>query len=98
MTTTNEHTERARFESWADETQPKYWRTTAWARDAWQIWKAAAMLEAQRPALKPLTGEQIEREYQNALNTAIPPMDTVAMHRWWFDRGVEAAHGIKEQA
>ena len=47
MTTTNEHTERARFESWADETQPKYWRTTAWARDAWQIWKAAALLEAQ---------------------------------------------------
>lgn len=35
---------RAEFEKWADSTQPAYWRTTAWARDAWQIFLEAATL------------------------------------------------------
>lgn len=32
---------RADFEAWADRTQPAYWRTTAWAREAWGIWQAS---------------------------------------------------------
>ena len=44
--------ERARFESWADKTQPAYWSATAWAREAWEIWQAAtppALLSDDKP-------------------------------------------------
>lgn len=36
MTTiTKEQAVRDAFEQWADSTQPSYWRTTAWAHQAW---------------------------------------------------------------
>lgn len=46
--------EREDFEAWADRTQPAYWRTTAWAREAWPMWRdmRAAL------ATKPPAGEQ----------------------------------------
>ena len=38
------------FEAHMDATQPPYWRTTAHARDAWQIWLASAAATRERCA------------------------------------------------
>jgi len=53
---TPEPGERERFEAWPNETQPPYWRTTAWAREAWPIWQAARA--SLPPAPEPVAGWQ----------------------------------------
>lgn len=42
--------ERAAFEAHMDATAPPYWRTTAHAREAWAIWRAATGAERERCA------------------------------------------------
>jgi len=39
---------RAAFEAHMDATNPAHWRTTAHARDAWEIWQAAVLAERER--------------------------------------------------
>lgn len=41
---------RQQFEAWMDSDAPPYWRTTAHAREAWQIWQASARALAAIPA------------------------------------------------
>ena len=45
--------EREDFEAWADRTQPAYWRTTAWAREAWPMWRDMRAALASKPVAPP---------------------------------------------
>lgn len=95
-TTTNEHTELAELirelRAEANRPSPHGSATIVCAL----MKKAAAMLEAQRPALKPLTDRQIQDAVRDAHIAFC--LDKYATFEVALIRKAETAHDIKEQA